>query len=1246
MSGLSIWSVIRSSLRFFWKTHFAIALGVAAATAVIVGALVVGDSVRGSLRGLVLDRLANIECLLHAQNFFEASNLPSADIVDADQDLSVIPAILLTSSTVERRTTNPIENSSRSATASDLGSTEESVLRASRVQVLAVANDFWNHVQADTPVPLQLNENEIAINASLAAELSADLGDELTLRFSSIAGVPADNPLASRDDATTNLPRQKVVLILPDSGIGSLSFQSTQSVAKNVFCSLLTLQDALECGTRINAALVLSDAPQRRVSDLSQTWCQELSAPIHPRLEDYGLELERVTRVFPDPQVDDGTAAGDPQTIYDYYQLTSQELVIDNESSLAIVEQVGAERSTRLISYLANFIWKTSPLPSDIALRARAFAEDGSSPGGITAANMLSVEMQSLPSPGLPRSADVPAVLSRKVPYSMLVGVEENSRLQLQDYIQAPKDTIRIPYCWINEWLAKELDVVPGDWVLVQYFEPETIDGAEVEREDKFQVAGIVPLTSPVEGFRRSRSAKYAESPTVFNDPNLTPSVKGLTDKDSIANWDAPFKLETEFILETDDDFYRDHRLTPKLYLPYRQAASPRLFGSRFGQTTAIRVQAEKVDDLEELRRSIENALLATREARGIVFLPVRNNLLVAASGTTPFDMLFLSLSFFVIVAALLLVTLLFKLGLQQRSSQLGILAAQGFTVPRIRSLLLRELTLVSMVGALLGIALGIVYARAMIAGLQSWWLGAIASPFLEFSVGWPSLVGGALAGWLVSLATMVFVLRKLGSIHPLTLLRGQTDLSVGPSRSGNHIALVVSGVAAVLAAGLIFLAIGQSGMARAGSFFGSGMLLLVAAMLFLHQLVQKNVSLDALSITRRNLAGLAWQAISRNPLRSTLTVGLLSVATFMIASMSVFQVSPDPSGYGGYDLLAESSQPIYDNIASYSVEKEVLGAEAEGLRGSSIISMRARPGEDASCNNLFQVAQPMVLGVPPRLGERFEFSPSTIGFSWAAAEDSDNPWYALRKRASGAVDDPIPVVLDQNTAAWSLKQGASLGAVTTLTFGEQTLHFRTVGLLSNSVLQGKLMIGESNFKQVFPEISGYQFFLIRSGQSNDPQAVARLLEKGWSTEGLDVTSSQAILERLLGVQNTYISAFQSLGALGLLLGTLGLVAVQLRSVLERRSELALMQAVGFSQTRIASMLTLETAFLLGSGLLIGFCCAAIALVPYIIETQPQLATLTPLLMICVVVLAGFVAALLAVREATKTSVLEGLRSE
>ena len=64
------WQFIRRSLIHHWRINFAVALGVAAATAVLTGALLIGDSMRGSLKDLTLGRLGQIDELLIAQHFF------------------------------------------------------------------------------------------------------------------------------------------------------------------------------------------------------------------------------------------------------------------------------------------------------------------------------------------------------------------------------------------------------------------------------------------------------------------------------------------------------------------------------------------------------------------------------------------------------------------------------------------------------------------------------------------------------------------------------------------------------------------------------------------------------------------------------------------------------------------------------------------------------------------------------------------------------------------------------------------------------------------------------------------------------------------------------------------------------------------------------------------------------------------------------------------------------------------------
>lgn len=1204
-------ALVWRSLVYFRRSHGALGLGIAAATAVIVGALVVGDSMRHSLRKIVLQRLANVELILQAPEFFDWALVERVDWSAVNQVLSPVPVILLSESSAESKQRDQLR-------------------RASRVQVMGIDSRFVDALdEANKKLfPTAPGPDQVMINAALARELNLSVGDELTLRLSRLGGVPADNPLGRRDEGPLAMPRQKVVAIIDDASIGGFQLQSTQEVTLNVFASLASLQDLLSVDSRVNASLVFSSRPNDQASVENWQLADQLSQGLRPKIDDWGLQLHRRTRNFPD-QTRGETSVEQPNVVFDYFQLTSKQLLLDNSLVDALSSKIDSSGSYKLMSYLANSICKVDPLPQEAERQRRDV--------GPLETDWPAPESREINSLVLP-------AIGRMVPYSIVTGVGPvaagTDDLKLWSYSSIPREQIRAPYCWINSWLAEQIEASPGDWIQLQFYEPETADGQLRQSQVRLLVVGVVPLKRPTKPFSRNRMATFEETPTRFNDPDFTPTVDGITDQSSISNWDVPFELELrDLILPQDDQYWEEHRLTPKVFVPL--AYAQRVFGSRFGSTTAIHLTANDTTDEQDVRSNIEEGLLSVRALRGWSYQPIRARQLQSATGTTPFDWLFLSLSSFVIIAALMLVALLFQLAVQQRTAQLGLMLSQGFSPIRLRRLILSEMLVVAILGAGVGVLLGLGYAKLIVLGLQSWWIGAISTRFLQFSYGPESLCFGATAGMLASMLTIQLVLRRATLIQPLRLLQADEGRAIEESQERSTAWWAVSLFSALAAVLLLALAVGQVGMARAGFFFGSGMLLLASALLAVRQWL----SLDRRSHRpeKQGLVKLALRAMVRNPVRSSLSISLLAVASFLITSMSVFQVSPNPQGYGGFDLLAVSTQPIYENLGSPRARSEAIGTPAEQLLGTTIIPLRMRQGDDASCTNLFQVGQPTVLGLSQRLQKLNDLT-SHFRFSWASTADANAPWMVLQSPGNGTLENPVPVILDQNTAMWSLKQGGQLQSPISIEMDGRTIHFRVVGLLSNSVLQGKLIISERNFEYLFPQISGYRFFLIHSGQRNDAGTVAAVLEKGWVDAGLDVTSSVDILKRLLGVQNTYISAFQSLGALGLLLGTLGLIAVQIRSIIERRQELALMQALGFSPWRIGKLLSLESALLLLAGLLIGVGCAAVALVPYVIEFGPQINVFHSLLMLAIVLVCGLVAAAIAVRYALRLPLLRSLR--
>ncbi len=917
---------------------------------------------------------------------------------------------------------------------------------------------------------------------------------------------------------------------------------------------------------------------------------QQLRQAIAPSLEDAGLRLERVQSTYTPNESDR------PLLAFEYFQLTSDRMLISADVERQLRRQLSGLHLQAVLTYLANSIRRTGPNAE-----------------GSTA-----------------------------IPYSTVSAVESSPRLGPLIHNGQPGEPLADDEVALNQWAADNLQAQPGDQIELSFFEPESTHGQPHERTVIRTLKTILPLTEPATPYRRNRPAQYADRPTWANDPDLTPQVAGVTDQESIDEWDPPFPFDYQRIRKPEDeDYWDDYRTTPKAILT--KSAGERLWGSRFGSTTSLRIAIDDAVSEEDLRRRAEAAVRADLDAFGFTLQSVKADGLQAAVGTTSFQWLFLGFSFFIIAAALMLVALLFRLSSEQRAQNAGLLLSLGLSRRQVLRLFLIEGLLISVLGATFGALAGIGYAALMLTGLRTWWLQAVVTPFLRLEWNPTSLQIGAVVGVMTSLLTIWWTLRGLRRVPESRLLSGRTEPDrewvAGPSARGAIISGVLLGIAVLLGVAAVFL----RGEAQAGCFFGSGACVLSGLLVALARRFRGQA--HTTSTGRINTLQLALRNVARNPSRSTLTIGLMAAACFLIIAISAFRLTPTQEGAGGFTLLAESELPIFEDWNDATIREDLLGRKAERLEGTRMVALRMHDGDDASCRNLYQSQQPRLLGAPPGLATHFD-SVAANAFSWAATAPLDsvggNPWRLLESDPAGA----IPVVLDKSMAIYSLHLSGSVGEQFELDYGAAgRLRFRVVGLLSNSVLQGALVVSEANLLQWFPQTSGYRFFLIDC-PPDQSERVGRTLEDLYSDQGLQTRETRDVLQDLMAVQNTYLSTFQSLGGLGLLLGTFGIVAVQLRSVFERRGELALLQAVGFARQRIASLVMVEHLLLLLGGLGIGLIAALVAVLPHawMGGAEPPLRTLSAVLIL--ILGAGLLTGVLAVRRIVHTPVLEALRGD
>ena len=178
---------MRRSLIHFWQIHLAVLLGAAVATAVLTGALLVGDSVRGSLRDLTLNRLGDIDHVMLSDRFFRetlAADLATSPETDDGYD-RVVPAMLLSGSAVNATTKT----------------------RASRVQIQGIDerfHRFWSTTETDKfsellkKGPGQLFPS-VVINQSLKKELNVEVGGTLLISFQKRNEIHPEFLLGRRD---------------------------------------------------------------------------------------------------------------------------------------------------------------------------------------------------------------------------------------------------------------------------------------------------------------------------------------------------------------------------------------------------------------------------------------------------------------------------------------------------------------------------------------------------------------------------------------------------------------------------------------------------------------------------------------------------------------------------------------------------------------------------------------------------------------------------------------------------------------------------------------------------------------------------------------------------------------------------------------------------------------------------------------------------------------------------------------
>ncbi|MBN2685421.1 MAG: ABC transporter permease [Pontiellaceae bacterium] len=761
----------------------------------------------------------------------------------------------------------------------------------------------------------------------------------------------------------------------------------------------------------------------------------------------------------------------------------------------------------------------------------------------------------------------------RSTPYSFVLAADRNEL--------ADDEVI------INRWLADTLDAQVGSSVLMRYYELLPSGGFE-ERERAFEVKHILEMDE------------------LAGERELAPPFPGLTDVNRCADWDVGLPMDDEALEdEANEAYWEAYRQTPKAIVSL--AAGQEMWANRFGSLTSVR-WTNSADVAAAFRNEYQPS------ASGFYFRPVRAEALAAVDQAMDFGELFVGMSFFLILSALLLTAMVFVFGIQRRSEEIGTLLSVGWRVRTIRLMQLAEGGTVALIGSALGAGLGIGYTKLLIIGLSRGWGGAVANTAIQFFAEPKTVVIGGVSSFICALVAMVIAIWRQARrpVHELL----QADFveefhpSTAPAQKKNRWAKLLVIVPAAAALVLIVYSLMSSGRNPSMWFFTAGGLLLVAGIAACSFPLRRMGRED----DRWSLPGLARRNAGRRSGRSMAVIGLMASGGFLVFAVSSMQE----------DVTAHADKPWSGTGGFVWFGQSTLGIK-DGLDG---VNLRVRDGDDAGCLNLNRAQSPRLLGVnPAAMSARGAFS------------DGADVWDALELNLP---DGMIPALVgDSDTAMWGLEAATGVEKGDVLEYTDdtgRTFKVKLVGTLPMrlSVFQGSVIIAEQQFVERYPSEAGYRMFLL--DERPDVREYERL--------GLDVVPSVDRLREFYAVEATYLAMFLVLGALGLMVGSLGLGVVVLRNVQDRRAELALLRAVGYRSGTLRHLLLMEHGGLLVGGMVVGSVAALVAMVPAVFMSHTQVSAAGMVALTVGLFVIAAVCVLLSVFIALRSISIESLRNE
>ncbi|HBC77293.1 MAG TPA: hypothetical protein DCZ51_01615, partial [Bacteroidales bacterium] len=786
---------------------------------------------------------------------------------------------------------------------------------------------------------------------------------------------------------------------------------------------------------------------------------------------------------------------------------------------------------------------------------------------------------------------------TKSAPYSFISGLDPS----LYDGVPEGNGIV------INRWLSEDINAGPGDTLEISWYSPDPQNRLTVQKKD-FVVARVVGMNG------------------IWADSLLMPEFPGIAGSESCTDWDAGVEIRMDLIRKKDEEYWNKFRGTPKAFINYEMAKE--LWAGNFGPATSIRFnKGIRESEITEQLKAITDPYKS-----GFTITDLPKVSLNAANESVDFSTLFLSLGFFIILSALILLILLVSTFYEAKKDEVTTLYSIGFAKREIEKLLFFESGAIAITGALLGAFAGGLFNLIIIEALNSVWKGAVQTSTLISGFDPLSLF----TGFSVTVILILVILKIKSSGFLRYLSKPETGKTIKPSTGNSLFYIVIFITITILLVVLSFFPENNSTIFS----YLAGVLVFITMILIVRRHYVRKQQSGIYSFRKKSQISESYYSF--HPSQAIAPVLFLAAGLFAVIITGVNRMSisgnmlRSSGGTGGYLLWGESSVPIRGSLVSETGRKE-LGLDDPELKELTLVQGRVTSGNDASCLNLNHIASPPLLGIDPSVFIRkgsFSFAAKMKGIG------SSNPWLTIEyPPANGSVYG----IADQTVLQYGLKIKVGDTLKIRAESG-QVLNVIISAGLKSSVFQGYVIIGNENFRRFFPSVPGNQVFLA-DGIPESTQLYLNILTERLSEYGVHFEPAGERLASFFVVTNTYLSVFTILGGIGMILGVTGLGLILIRNFNQRKRDFGLMLAGGFSLRSIQKIIFGDHARILIYGILTGIISALIATRPSIMNGS-DLPWKTLVIMILLVLITGLTALAVSAKSVRKDSLINRIRKE